>query len=275
MYTLKIDNRERDLIASLKQLKIEFEIQALDLGDIQLWKINNPNPLFIIERKTWADLNASIKDGRYREQKARLKSHRQQYGTRLLYIFEESGGRSVKAGTLLSCCLNTALRDEIPVQQTNDLKGTCTFILQMLKNVTKWKKGWDTASLFRKEAVKDTASMCRKEAVKDTTTPSLAQASMFNTETELEYSSTLRSKKKENLTPGVCFIRQLSTIPGCSATIASHIKELYGSMSVLIMKYVSIEDDELAREQLLKDIKINGKRLGKIRSKRIYKYLFT
>ena len=45
----------------------------LDIGDIILYK--NKTPILFIERKTLADLYSSVKDGRWREQKARLLSH--------------------------------------------------------------------------------------------------------------------------------------------------------------------------------------------------------
>ncbi len=256
--TLIIDNREKELIIRLKQKypEITFEIQTLNLGDIQLIYTENSTgtstgdstvshstgitqPIFIIERKTLKDLKSSINDGRYREQKARLMNHRKEHGSRLLYIFEGAhhGPRAVPERTLLSCCVNTAMRDRIPVHRTQSIEGTVLFIMKLLKNINKWPVGW-------------------------------------NNGTPIEYSSTLRSKKKDNMTPEVCFVRQLSSIPGIAATSAHQIKEQYKCMSNLIKAYLLIEN-EGEREDLLKDVKINGRRLGKIRSARVHQYLFS
>lgn len=72
-----MDAREQDLIsllqknlADVKSGTIEMKVESLPIGDIILCK--DTEDLLIIERKTVADLNASIKDGRYKEQSFRL-----------------------------------------------------------------------------------------------------------------------------------------------------------------------------------------------------------
>jgi ERCC4-type nuclease len=93
---IKIDYREAKLIAAIEPLLAsdgsEAVIENLLLGDVALYKTNrapvpvvesvdsgpdpgpvsDPGPDVIIERKTIADMVASLKDGRYAEQKARL-----------------------------------------------------------------------------------------------------------------------------------------------------------------------------------------------------------
>ena len=65
-----IDNREKDLIELFKNNNVTHVNKNLDIGDIQF--IINNEIIYIIERKTYDDLGASIKDGRYKEQKIRL-----------------------------------------------------------------------------------------------------------------------------------------------------------------------------------------------------------
>ena len=66
-----IDNREKELKDYFKNNdNIKFE--NLDIGDIVIK--DNDKIIMMIERKTLEDLSASIKDGRYKEQKIRLKS---------------------------------------------------------------------------------------------------------------------------------------------------------------------------------------------------------
>ena len=67
-YIIKIDNREKDIIAILQNKGYNFELENLDLGDFQFLDLTSKEPIIIIERKTYSDLNASIKDGRYKEQ---------------------------------------------------------------------------------------------------------------------------------------------------------------------------------------------------------------
>ena len=70
-----IDSRERDLIPIIQDKKenIEISIKQLDLGDIIIR--SGDEDRIIIERKTLADLVSSIKDGRYKEQMARLNAY--------------------------------------------------------------------------------------------------------------------------------------------------------------------------------------------------------
>lgn len=65
---LLIDNRESIKHNFNSELNIHFK--NLDLGDYILKY--KEKVIFIIERKTIEDYTASIKDGRYREQKLRL-----------------------------------------------------------------------------------------------------------------------------------------------------------------------------------------------------------
>ena len=64
---------ERDL--DIYKDKIEIKSENLMLGDIH---ITYKDLTYIFERKTLQDLQSSIKDGRYKEQKARLLSNTSQ-----------------------------------------------------------------------------------------------------------------------------------------------------------------------------------------------------
>ena len=77
---VKVDYREKKLISSLGSLvnaneeytgKITIESVNLLLGDICICD-DDGREILIIERKTLADLESSIKDTRYREQSIRL-----------------------------------------------------------------------------------------------------------------------------------------------------------------------------------------------------------
>ena len=84
-YFIRLDNREKELIKNKAKLGFPVKTEQLVVGDIQFWDGNNI--LICIERKTYADLSASIKTGRYREQKHRLlKSYPKKVITYLLEI---------------------------------------------------------------------------------------------------------------------------------------------------------------------------------------------
>jgi ERCC4-type nuclease len=73
-----IDYREKELIALLPSATVE----SLDIGDI-VFRIDDETAA-IIERKTLHDLAASIRDGRYEEQSARLSAT----GVKVFYLIE-------------------------------------------------------------------------------------------------------------------------------------------------------------------------------------------
>lgn len=75
-----IDIKETSLLRCVSDHcdKDVFEARALPVGDIII------RDVFIVERKTMADLDASLKDGRFREQRDRMLES----GLRVVYIFE-------------------------------------------------------------------------------------------------------------------------------------------------------------------------------------------
>lgn len=90
---IKIDYRERDLINICRRnietiqiyKNIELSTENLSVGDIVIE--DNDKTLIIIERKTLADLGASIKDGRYKEQSYRLNGI-DHHNHNIIYLIE-------------------------------------------------------------------------------------------------------------------------------------------------------------------------------------------
>ena len=113
---LLIDCRESRLITLLNEIDVPFETQNLELGDIQ---IVAPDFTLIFERKAGNDLEASIKDGRYQEQKARL------LGLRCTYILEST---QIDTEAKQSAVIHTMYRDNMHVVFTRDLSETGGFI---------------------------------------------------------------------------------------------------------------------------------------------------
>ena len=238
---LLIDNREH----KIKEYFASFDgvsIVQLDIGDVQ-FKYNNEIVL-LIERKTVADLSSSIKDGRHREQKARLLNTGLDIN-KILYLIEgdieKCMFRCLPKSTLISSIINTIIRDNIKVYRTLDINETLFFI----------------ESIYNK-LVKDGSKLI-----------------MDNNKDN--YVNTLKVRKKENMTPKNCFILQLAQIPGSSINIANRILEDYSSMYSLCNTYFKLESEE-SKELLLADLTytiLNNKkrRIGDKVSKRIYNFL--
>ena len=100
----------------------------------------------------------------------------------------------------------------------------------------------------------------------------------LSNDTDLDYCSSIKMKKKENMTPENCFKIQLSQIPGISINLANIISLHYPSFYKLLDNYNKCDTTE-EKEIMLKDIEYdianNKKRkIGKVISKRICEYLF-
>ena len=111
LYTLSleciIDNRERGLIKLLNNIpdEVRITIDTLDVGDIVFR--NDSSIVLVIERKTVADLDASIIDGRHREQKARLFASE----SRFMYVIEGDIRKSINYEVASGSIINTINKD--------------------------------------------------------------------------------------------------------------------------------------------------------------------
>ena len=128
MANIILDTREKKIIEELTKQEdsVPFTTQQLDIGDI--W-IKNDLCCVVIERKTITDMYASIKDGRYKEQKARLLT-----SSNCLYIVENDTIHT-KDKVLSSVYINTMLRDRIPICFTNGVCETVKLILNIFKKL--------------------------------------------------------------------------------------------------------------------------------------------
>jgi len=239
-------------------------LSPLTVGDIHLYHHEHPNdpPLVIIERKTIKDLAASIKDGRYKEQIIRLKSvHR--HPTRVFFLIEgcqyfhqyvKNIGQLGYDSHLYSAFINIMVRDQISILESDDMEDTCRILKKLVEQVEK-----KYLEIIDQSVV----------------TPHLQTVASSN----FHYSKTIKSNKKQNVNPQVCFISILSQIPGVSVNFAAFIIEQYPTMSALIEAYLAIPVEADLRGKLLKDIMCKSdtgkaRKLGPIISERIYKYLF-
>ncbi len=250
MHELVIDIRERELIDMLQDTQVDFKVELLDIGDI-LFR-DGEQVILIIERKTVNDLKASICDGRAREQKARLMSCVDI--ARILYVVEGNLSKpldtpvsGVDVSTLVGSLINTLFRDNIKVYKTVSLSETANFI----KRLSDKLNTCDRVTYFQSDK---------------------------GTMDDAKYASTLKKRKKDNMTPSVWFICQLSLIPQVTEIIASSIVNVYPSVNDLVSAYNSIENEE-ARISLLagltypiKNDKVRS--VGKKNAERIYKFIY-
>jgi len=237
-----IDNRENLLYNTIKERdldiynnKIVIEKKQLDIGDIHLsFSINDIEFNYIYERKTTNDLLASIKDGRYKEQKIRLQNTN---ATSINYLIEGDNITSIKNKNnqkiLTSMYYHTIYRDKINIFFTLDINDTATFLLLLASKII------DNPNNFNNE----------------------------NKNTDINYIDVckIKTKKIKNIDKETCYLLQLSQIPSISKEIAKNIYNIYPSLSSLI-KSLNDTDDKI---NLL--MKIDN--IGKTKALNIINYL--
>jgi len=238
LVNIYIDTKEKKpFLDKLQENNIIFTTKSLNVGDI-LFSDHNNQELLIIERKTLDDLASSLNDGRYKEQKLRLKT----CSCRVIYLIEGETWNKFYHKTfdeekLKGCIINTMVRDKISVYRTKNMDDTIEFIKDIYKRLPKYMNE-------------------------------------MNKNEEDKYE--IKLKKKDNITNNICYINQLRQIPGVSQTFAEKIAENYPTMKQLFNAYNNIgEEDEKQKKQMLKNIMVTDKRkLGPVLSERIYNFLY-
>jgi len=223
---LIIDNREK--IKNNFNEKLNIEYKNLEIGDYIIEK-DDKNSI-IIERKTIEDYAASIKDGRNREQKKRLKAHYP--NNRILYIVEGSfieknksyTFNKVKPYTIISSVVNTMLRDNLYVVHTNTAKETIFFIENLYKKLDKQGLSF----------IDNKTDYCD------------------------DIINTINKKKNKNIDKSTCHMMMLCNIPKVSIKTAERLLLNYGDINTLINDLKVM--DNTARIDYLQQIpSINGK----------------
>ena len=129
----------------------------------------------------------------------------------------------------------------------------------------------DKLNVIRTKDVSETASILYKIGNKIIKNPEFFQN---DSETSnINYLDTIKICKKDNMTPKLCNIVQLSQIPGVSKQMGQIIIEKYGSLSHLILEYSKLNNLE-DKQTLLKNIELSNRNIGPVISKRIYQFLF-
>lgn len=242
MASIILDIREPKLHTILKPLTdIPITTQALDVADIQIHTICNDKEIRIyLERKTLSDFIASIKDGRYKEQKFRLKSASQpQY---VAYILEDVPnvpqlinthvGGGLPSSGIISAILHTCFRDGFHVFFSSSLNETAQWIIEIAKRL----------------------NSCPEKFIANE-----------------EYINHIKGKTKKShqIDIPLCQTMMLMQIPGISSKLGKLLIEKFGTVNGMI-KELSVLDEK-DRYGLLQTIPL----LGPKKSKVLLEYLLT
>lgn len=233
MIRLVVDAREN----AIREIKPDYEYQQLDVGDFQITIDNLPK--IVIERKTISDLESSVKDNRYKEQKLRALEFCKDNGCKYILLLEgvhlfTFGDESIKQKMLSSCILNTLIRDDIKVLYSKSLKETTIILDCLLKRISN-----DPDKYFLNNEI----------------------------DVHLQHQEVLvKQKKKQNICTETCFLMQLSTIPGISINKAKAILIAHPSITNIYDLCLEMKKNKPA--EFFKDVK----GVGKILQNTIYEF---
>lgn len=170
----------------------------LQIGDIQILKKDGvKNDILVLERKTISDLQHSLRDGRFSEQKRRIASST---FVNKGYIIEGSVSAHDKKfeNILRQLIIRMQFKDKMCVFLTGSVNDTVSLIKEIHRKLMLDSKLYD------------------------------------HDQPDKAYIETLHVSKKHNLDPSTCFILQLSQIPSISKSIAQIIAQFYPNWSCLI-----------------------------------------
>jgi ERCC4-type nuclease len=218
MFFVKIDARERELIPLIREKmgetttdQITISVENLPLGDIIFCK--DEQELMIIERKSVADLAASIKDGRYQEQSYRLDGT-EIHNHNIVYLIEGNIARATfDKSALYSAMFSLQYYKGFSVWRTFSIDETATILCNSIKYLAK-------SSATR------TGYYVGGGAVGGSEEP--------KTSSDKDYVNVVKTIKKDNVTPNNIGEIMLCQIPGISANTAIAIMEHFKCMINLI-----------------------------------------
>ena len=253
-----IDTREEDLWAELAAHTADtgegwwVEKATLDVGDIAFYLAETTStdlsgadagvstPLAVLERKTAEDLGASQKDGRYREQRARLFALRGAK-TAIAYLVEAPPWSPSLSRTWCKGKFN-----EVQLQQA---------IVRMNLRYT--------IPVFMSTGLKETKQWIRRIAKSLVTDPTVFQDGVASTTcaAAAAYTEAIHVKKAENATPERIFLSFLLAIPGMGKAAAAALAEATHS------KFSELQT--MTQEQLC-EVKVGKRKLSKTLAANLY-----
>lgn len=226
--------------------KININIKNLIIGDFIFREYTDSNSTqedkseysdtvhYIIERKTINDLCSSIKDGRFIEQKSRLKDTIND-PSKIIYIIEGNISNISPMYNIPKTSINSAIQNLI------------------------FKHKYKVIFTDSIEETIDNLTLLYKKLV--------------NNDFESKATSVKFIKRADKINQNV-FVNMLCTIPGISLKTARMITNQYKSMSDLIQAYTIIPDYESKCSLLSNILLSEKRKIGISLSTKIYKSLF-
>ncbi|XP_058016318.1 crossover junction endonuclease MUS81 [Ahaetulla prasina] len=246
-------SRKQELVRELQRHNVPFSIRKLHVGDF-LWVARERGPHgaellppttvrelvldYVVERKRMPDLCGSIIDGRFREQKFRLRQCGLSHPIYLVEDVNSAQHLSLPEKTLQQAIINTQVIDGFFVKRTSDIRESAAYLTIMTRHLTR-QYGDKMLLSCTKQELEDERPLQPREG-----TCRLLTFAEFN-------EGAIKNKAQ---TVYEVFARQLMQVSGLSGEKAAAILEKYKTPASLMGAYAACPDAE-SQEHLLSSIK--------------------
>ena len=241
-----VDIRERGLFDRIfeallhlpedKLKQIDVVTENLPIGDILIQNADKQT-ILIIERKTYEDMLASIKDGRYEEQSHRLVNTSNLPPHSIIYLLEgvfSNIREPVKRKMIYSAMASCSYFKGFSVMKTASVHETGEWIVALTEKIGReLEKG--RLPHYRSEVLKNTLTPHVGEgAVEEGTEGEEKQAGGYGPIHITNYCNFVKKVKKDNVTPENIGEIVLSQIPGISSVTAITIMKKFSTFPQLL-----------------------------------------
>jgi len=289
-----IDERETELFEKCESLirssripsSVQLSKEVLNLGDV-LIKTDDDKEVLLIERKSFQDLLASIKDGRYEEQSYRLL-HSSGFPPHSVFYLVEGMFAQLRAPLekkiIMSAITTMQFFKGFSVQRTSTVHESAEWLLHFAEKIERnFSKGvipYYLTRPFRKYFTPPSREQSIKTENQPTTPDESATQSLHSAgentgdaateplQTAADYCHVVKKVKKENVTPENIGEIILCQIPGISSVTAIAIMKHFNHFTHFIEELAKNPAciENLTTETNGKVRKISKKSIESIRS---------
>jgi ERCC4-type nuclease len=277
-----VDYREKSLLECLEKLKtqpqnkeyanIAIETDNLLLGDIHILS-SSGNLNTIVERKTTADLLASIRDGRYDEQYLRLSQCSNIPLHNIVFMIE---GNSIADKVALSSMASIVFYKGCSLWQTANTMESAKSLLGICKKMERNEVNnkpmyYLQSTTFEKTDIETTTNMTEMDKDKDTAEED--QKMQQSQQQKIQYADYIKEAKKDNISKnniGHIFLQQ---IPYCSSATANAIMEKCGGSFYRLLQELEKDKKYLDNVEIVNGSSGKKRKINKNVIKNILEFL--
>ncbi|KAG9048807.1 Crossover junction endonuclease mus81 [Tulasnella sp. UAMH 9824] len=263
------------LIPDLEARGVNIERRPLAIGDVawiarktRLDGLGGPQECvldFIVERKRMDDLVTSVKDGRFHEQKFRLKESGIGQVFYVVEHYQTSKHRESYDKMIDTALSSTQIVDGFKVKETESLKETAAFLAQIHKTLLRTHQNRDLR-IIPTHFIRRYYYTAMQKHLRDTQ-PDQVYLTTWDAFGVLNAKSGL-------LTTRECWARMLLCVNGLSPEKVAAIIDLYDTPKALWESFAAAEEEEdierqrESEERVARQAANGGKEKGKERGKR-------